>query len=213
MNLRVIIIDDHETLRAGIRHLLAIHDDFDVVGEAGSIRCATALITETPADVILLDLHLPDGNGLDLAPHIQQTQPTARILAFSAAVGHEWADHAVQRGCAGYLDKTAPSSELATAIRAVHAGRKVMSVAAESCAVRPLGPVPTLAPAATSALSERETGVLKCIARGQTNQQAADELLLSVKTVETYRSRLTRKLGLRSRSELFGYAQQVGLIN
>lgn len=213
MNVRVMIIDDHETLRAGIRHLLAVHSDFDVVGEAGSIRTAATLISETPADVIVLDLQLQDGNGLELTPHIQQTQPTARILAFSAAPGSEWADHAVEQGCAGFVDKTAPTTELATAIRAVHAGRKVMSFAAKSHALRPLSPVSAPATVGAQPLSDRETGVLTCIARGLTNQQAADELLLSVKTVETYRSRLTRKLGLRSRSELFDYAHQAGLIS
>ncbi len=121
----------------------------------------------------------------------------------------------MELGCAGFVDKTAANSELVNAIRAVHAGRRVVSIPKRAAAYNfpntPAAVVPHLA--AQNDLSEREREVLIRIARGLTNQQAADELFLSIKTVETYRSRLTRKLGLNGRSELYDYARSIGILS
>lgn len=214
MTIRIIVIDDHEALRAGIRHLLEPHADMAIVGEASSMRTATDLLALISADVVLLDLKLPDGNGLELLPHLNANCAATRVLVFSATHGREWADHAIKLGCAGFVDKTAATGELAAAIRAVHAGRQVVSVS-EGEATPFHGPplaVPT-PPSEHEPLSERESEVLALIARGLTNKEAAKELFLSVKTIETYRARLTRKLGFRGRSELFDYARSAGLMS
>ncbi len=214
MSIRVLLVDDHELTRAGVRLVIDRCPDLDLVAEADSYASAAQAIEEQRPDVVVLDLMLPDGEGLDLAEVVRQHSADTKLLALSANQTHEWADRALKAGCAGCLDKGAGVAEVASAIRAVHGGRTVINVSQAAALFRDSShaAVP-MAPTVPTALSQREQEVLGCIARGLTNQQAADEMFLSVKTVETYRSRLTRKLGLRGRSELFEYAQSAGMLS
>ncbi len=210
MPIRVVLVDHHKVLRAGLCHWLSSHADIELAGEADDLRSAIEVVQSAAPDVVVLDLILPDGHGLDLLPHVR---PNARVLVFSAQQGRDMTDRVLDAGCWGFIDKTAEGDELVAAIRAVHAGRTVISVARRTDGVV-LEPPHMIEKRerVDQSLSDREREVLACLARGLTNQEAADQLFLSVKTVETYRSRLTRKLGMRGRSELYQYAHSHGLL-
>lgn len=223
MSIRVALIDDHQLIRTGVKMLLTRCDDIEVVAEADTLRLGSEAIQQTKPDVALLDLNLPDGSGLELMQVIAADSPRTKALVLSAHREEAWVQKAIAAGCAGYIDKMAFSSEVISAIRSVHAGRRVISISGmENLLLQDPAHVATHPPAnadqqeiqtLSESLSKRECEVLARIARGKTNQQTADELFLSVKTIETYRSRLTRKLGRRGRSELFEFAQSAGLLS
>lgn len=214
MSIRVLLVDDHELTRSGVKIAIGHCPDLELVAEAGSCATAAESIRTDQPDVMVLDLMLPDGEGLSLVDVVREHSPHTRLLALSANQTREIADRALKAGCTGYLDKGAGVAEVASAIRAVYAGRTVinMTLPQDSLLGDSSPPTTPASPVASSELSEREREVLACIARGLTNQQAANEMFLSVKTVETYRSRLTRKLGLRGRAQLFAYAQKNDLL-
>ncbi|QOV89382.1 response regulator [Humisphaera borealis] len=211
--IRVLIADDHAILRNGLRWMIAAQPDMEVVGEANDFSTAVALAASTKPDVMTLDLTMPGGTGLGAISRILAGRPAIRIVVLTMHDDPAYCRTALAAGASGYLVKSAADAELITAIRTVHRGRLFVDMHSTSeAAVAPsVGkgsePNPRLA-----TLSAREREVMVMVAEGHTNQAIADRLLLSVKTVESYRARLMEKLGLANRAELTRFAMDVGLI-
>lgn len=209
--IRVLVADDHMIVRSGIRHVLESEDGFEVVGEAANGSEAVALVGTLQPDVVVLDLSMPDGSGLEVAARLR-TGPTApRVLILSMHNNTEYVLESVRAGAHGYLLKDAAATELKSAIRAVCRGESYFSppVASRlSAAVR--GEYPHSA--GVDQLTGREREVLLGIARGRTNKEIAAELGISHRTVETHRESLMRKLEIRTVAELTRFALEARLL-
>ncbi len=209
--IRILIADDHAVLRTGLRMLIGSQRDLDVVGEASdgdeAVRKAAAL----RPDVALVDISMPGSGGIKAIERIREAAPATRVVVLTMHDMPAYLRAALAAGASGYVVKRAADSALLAAIRDVHRGRTVLDPALAASVVqsglRRRGA--TTSPA--TPLSQREREVLELVAQGYTNQQIADHLGLSVKTVETYRARLVEKLGLQSRAELVRYALDSGL--
>lgn len=214
--IRILIADDHVVLRSGLRRLLNEYADIEVIGEANDCDEAIARAGELVPDVLLLDITMPGSGGIDVIRVIKANYPDISILILTM---HEDESHfiaSIKAGASGYVPKKAADSELIAAIRAVNRGEKyIYSSFAKSMISRMIdGEMPDKTAAVDSyeQLSQREQEVLKLVAQGYTNQQVAEQLYLSIKTVETYKSRLMEKLSLHSRAELVRFALQRGLL-
>lgn len=214
--IRLIVADDHAVLRAGLRLLLEAETDMTVVGEAGDAASALALAEQLKPDVVLLDLTMPGASGLAVIAQLRQVSERLRILILTMHDDEAYLRQALAAGASGYLLKKAADVELLSAIRAVHGGgvylhpdhaRGLLDAMVERARTDRKGEAAT-----KQSLSPREEELLRLIALGHTNQQVARQLYLSVKTVETYRSRLMAKLGLANRAELVRYALQRGML-
>lgn len=215
--IRVLIADDHTVLRTGLRLLINSQPDMEVVGEAGSFADTLAIVPTARPHVVTLDLSMPGGTGVKLIERLTREFPQARVLVLTMHDDPAYFRTALAAGAAGYLVKVSADTELLTAIRCVAAGRTYAHVesAGTSSDERLLGVMAARSSDQATpldSLSEREREVLLLIARGHTNQSIADQLFLSVKTIESYRSRLMTKLGLRNRAELFKLASESGLL-
>lgn len=211
--IRVLLADDHAVLRAGLRMLISAQPDMVVVGEAADCHDARSKAGELTPDVVVLDLTMPGGSGVKTIEHLRQECPRTRVLVLSMHGDRSYIRAALAAGCAGYVVKTAADTELITAIRAVHSGRGFVDLPIRDSSLNDLlaGEAPDRSRSATT-LSRRECEVLTRLAQGFTNQEIADRLFLSVKTVETHRTRIATKLGLRTRADLVRYALETGLL-
>lgn len=213
--IRIFIADDHAVLRAGLRLLLQIQDDMEVVGEAGDFAETLAELQTIQPDIITLDLSMPGGLGLKALEKIRDTAPASRVIVLTMHDDPAYLRTALAMGACGYVVKSAADTELISAVRAVSQGR-VFVDARSSTATSGIATQTGAANQAGSllkALSAREREVLELIAQGHTNQAVADRLDLSVKTVESYRSRLMEKLGLKNRADLTRFAIEHRLLN
>jgi DNA-binding NarL/FixJ family response regulator len=208
---RVILVDDHELFRSGVRAELA--NAVDVVGEAGTVAEAAPLIRELDPDVVLLDVHLPDGGGEGVIAGVAQERPGVKFLALSVSDAAEDVIGVIRAGARGYVTKTISGIELADAIERVAQGDAVFSprlagfVLDAFRAGEPLG-----GDAELDNLTPREREVLQLIARGYRYKEIAAQLSLSIKTVEAHVSSVLRKLQLTTRHELSRWAQQRRLV-
>ncbi|MDI3317636.1 MAG: response regulator transcription factor [Bacillota bacterium] len=216
--IRVLLVDDHTILREGIRSLLEEQEDIEVVGEAGDGVQAVELADRLLPDVVLMDIGLPRMNGVDATQAILRRHPEVRVLVLTMHDNEEYVRTIMQAGASGYVLKRSAARELVSAIRAVHEGHTVLNpelsraVFAGSHAEgggQPL--LPRLQ--APDVLTEREQEVLRLIARGHTNQEIADKLMISIKTVQAHRGNIMEKLDLHDAVELTKYALRVGLIS
>ena len=212
--IRILIADDHAVLRAGLRMLLDAEPDMRVVGEAQDGREAVERVRELAPDVVLLDVTMPRAGGLDVIDEIRRTSPRTRVLMLTMHDDEGYLKKALAAGGSGYVLKRAADAELLSAIRAVYRGGTYLHQEHTRLLLegmvdrqRAQGAMPNEPP-----LSPREREVLRLVALGYTNQQAAEILYLSVKTVETYRARVMAKLGLHTRAELVRYALRNGLL-
>ena len=211
--IRVQLIDDHSVVRAGVRMLVDHQADMEVVSEAASAMEAVRQAREIRPDVMVLDIGLPGCSGLDAIAPLREASPKSRILILSTHDDQAYLRLALAAGAAGYVAKQANAAELTQAIRTVAAGRSYVNVTlAGSQALQNVLDSRRPQTSPIDALSKREKQVLAMIASGQTNQAAADELSLSVKTVETYRRRLMEKLGVSTRAGLVRIALECGLV-
>ena len=215
--IRILIADDHVVLRAGLELLLNAQPDLEVVGHAETIHEIVPACLAAEPDVLLQDLSMPGGSGISAIAHVRQECPRTRILVLTVHDDPVYMRAAMAAGAMGYLVKTADVIELMSAIRAVHQGRVFVDLHVEPhlFAASPSALVEasqTSPPTSRPALSRREQEVLTLLAEGHTNQQIADRLFLSVKTIETYRARIAEKLGLRSRADIVRYATEMGLL-
>lgn len=207
---KVVLADDHAVLRSGLKLLLNAQNDLTVVGEATNGQEALAAVREHLPDLLLLDITMPKTDGLEVLQQIKRAYPNVRVLVLTMHEEEGYLRRALEMGAAGYCPKSAADVELISAIRAVMRGN-VYVHPSQTRALLDKMIAPARAEAASSVeLSERERAVLRLVALGNTNQDIAAQLSLSVKTVETYRARGMEKLKLSSRAALVRYAIQEG---
>jgi DNA-binding NarL/FixJ family response regulator len=209
--IRVVLVDDHELFRAGVRNELA--GLVDIVGEAGSVAEATPLIRELDPEVVLLDVHLPDGGGEAVIAGVAPERPGVRFLALSVSDAAEDVIAVIRAGARGYVTKTISRDELADAIRRVAEGDAVFSPRLAGFVLDAFrSGEPVGADAELETLTPREREVLQLIARGYMYKEIAARLSLSVKTIEAHVSSVLRKLQLSTRHELARWAQERRLV-
>lgn len=213
--MRVLIADDHAIVREGLRSLLEVQSDIEIVGEAEDGQEALSMARELKPDIILMDITMPGMNGLEATRQIKRENPDVKILVLTMHEGDEYFFKLLDAGAAGYLVKGCSSSELISALRAVQQGdvflyptmtKKLLSHYLQ----RGRG---TGDREAVDGLTNREQEILKYIADGHTNQEIADALVLSVATVQTHRANIMAKLGLHNSAELVKYAIRQGFIS
>jgi len=208
--IRVLIADDHPVVRQGIRQIVESTDDIVVGAEAETGREVFGLLATTPCDIVLLDLSLPDVDGLDLLKRLCEEPKRAPVLVLTIHSEEQFAVRCLKAGAGGYLTKESAASELVVAIRRVVSGaRYITPLMAERLAAY-LGPDSDKP--VHERLSDREYQVLRLIAIGKSTRQIAADLTLSAKTVSTYRARLLEKMRLKSTAELASYAVRHGLV-
>jgi two-component system response regulator NreC len=214
MSVRVFVVDDHGILRGGLRALINLQPEMEVVGEAASGPDAEIGIKESAPDVVLMDISMPGGGGLDAIAAVKRIRPKTRIvvLSFHDELGYVRA--AGKAGAVGYVVKRAADTELLAAIRAVAEGRTFMDASIEPEFERSIraGATDLVHAQAAVGLTDRELQVMRRVAEGFTNAETAQELRLGIKSVETYRSRVMKKLGLASRAALVRYALACGVL-
>jgi DNA-binding NarL/FixJ family response regulator len=210
--LRVAVCDDHAVVRAGLRHILEDDPDIEVVGEAATAEEAIALAGVEHPDIFVIDLSLPDESGVSATRRIRQVSAGTRVLVLTMHDDVAYLREAFEAGAAGYVLKKAADVELLQALRTVAAGDRYVHplLGAALLDQQPAPAAPRAA--AMPQLSARETEILRLLALGHTNPEIADSLHLSVRTVETYRSNIQLKLGVRSRAELARLARESGLM-
>lgn len=205
--IRVLIVDDHALVREGVRHVLTSGGGFDVVGEASTGSDAVRLSAELEPDVVVLDLTMPGMSGLEAAPRIRQAAPDARLLVLSIHDHEEYVLQCVRAGAEGYLRKDSSPAELRGAIRAIHQGGSFFSAPVARTLAAALQNERRIA-----TLSAREREVLIEIARGATNKEIAARFGISVRTVESHRESLARKLQLKGAASLTRFAIENGIL-
>jgi two-component system response regulator NreC len=210
VSIRVLIVDDHAVVRAGLKLLLEAEEDLEPVGEAGTGRDAIFEARTLKPDVILLDVVMPDRSGLDVLPQLLHEQPETKVLVLSMQDDPQYVRQAFASGASGYVLKEAADTEVVAAIREVAKGGRYVHpelgarlVVAETEAARRAEEDP---------LSDREREVLRLLALGHTNQEIAKQLYISVRTAETHRAHIMQKLRLSSRAELVRHALAEGLL-
>lgn len=204
--IRVLIVDDHPVVRQGLRTFLGVQEDIEVVGEASDGTEAVVHAEALEPDVILLDLKMPDGDGLSALRELREHGVQSRVLVLTSAGERERVLSAVRAGASGYLYKDVDPSALVQAIRAVHGGHVLFAPeAAEAVIATEAGD------AGGAVLTEREREVMVQIARGRSNREIARALVVSEKTVKTHVSNILTKLGLQDRTQAALYAVRNGL--
>ncbi|HEX2292033.1 MAG TPA: response regulator transcription factor [Gaiellaceae bacterium] len=210
MSLRIVIVDDHAVVRSGIRMLLDAQDDLEVVAEAADARGAVFELRVHQPDVVLLDMVMPDRSGIEVLPDLLKESPETKVLILSMQDDPAYVREAFAAGAKGYVLKEAADSEVVGAIREVAEGRQYVHPALGARLVA--AQAEEQARAEEDPLSDREREVLRLLALGHTNQEIAQRLFLSVRTVETHRAHIMQKLRITTRAELVRYALSAGLL-
>jgi len=208
--IRALITDDHAVVRRGLKELLTDSHKIEVLGEASTAGEALDRVRRGEWDVVILDINLPDRNGLDLLRDLKREKPDLPVLILSVCSEDQFAVRALRSGAAGYLTKASAPAQLVDAVEKVAAGGRYISPAvAERLAVL-VGSDREGMP--HESLSEREYQVIRLLASGKTVSQIAADMNLSVKTISTYRARVLDKMGMRTNAELTYYAVRNGLV-
>ena len=200
--IRLLLVDDHPLVRDGLKSRMATEPDIVIVGEAGDATEAMAALATCAPTLVLMDIGMKDVSGIELTAMVLQRAPQLAVLILSMYDSVEYAQRALQAGARGYVLKDAPSSEIVGALRTVAAGGTYLSALIAQRMFR--------APATRNLLSMREQDILACLARGQSSKQIARVLDLSVRTVESHRQNIRRKLGLETQADLIKYAVEHG---
>jgi two-component system response regulator NreC len=211
---RVLIVDDHAIVRDGVRMILEAQPDIEVVGEASDGREALEAARQLSPGVVLMDIAMPGMNGLEATAAMRRDLPDVQVLILTMHEDYEYFFEVLRAGASGYVLKGASSDDLVSAIRAVHQGGVYLHPAVAKNLVSDY--VKRMEPGEDRArydgLSDRERQVLKLVAEGETSRQIAEELFLSVNTVQTHRAHIMEKLGLHNRTDLIRYALRKGLV-
>jgi DNA-binding NarL/FixJ family response regulator len=210
--IRVLIVDDHAILREGVRALLQVHADLEVVGEAADGKAALAEVERLDPDVVLMDIAMPGLGGIEAALELRKLGRRARVLILSQYEDREYVRRLLKAGVAGYVLKKSAGAELANAIRAAHRGGLVLDPEVARTAVQESAGAGAGGGDPYEALTDREKQVLKLVAEGLSNKEVADVLGISVKTAMTHREHVMEKLGVHNRVELVRFAIKRGVI-
>lgn len=213
MATRILIADDHGLMRAGLNAMLKDEPAIEVVGEAASGEEVLHLAGELNPDIVLLDISLPDIDGIEATRRLKQSYPQTRVLILSVYEEESLLLEAIRSGAAGYIIKRAAEEELTTAIHAVSRGEMYIHPAITHYLLKDLSPDTKPKKDALDELTPREVEVMGYIIRGYTNRQIAEELFISTRTVEGHRASLFGKLGIKNRVELVEYAERKGLMD
>ncbi len=213
--IRIVIADDQDLIRSGLRAILEVEPDLEVVAEASDGSIAVEQAVEQAADVVLMDVEMPLCDGIDGVKRLMVARPQTKVLMLTTFDLDEYVYEALRAGASGFLLKTASPVDLATAVRAVHGGEMLFSPAVtrrlvETYVRRP--PTSQTRPPALATLTDREIDVLRAMARGLSNAEIAGELFLGEATVKTHVSGLLSKLGLRDRVQAVVAAYESGLV-
>lgn len=210
--IQVVLVDDHPVVRQGVRSLLANHADIQVVGEADSAAALLSLLAQQQPDVILLDVRLPGKNGIDLAHQLKRDWPAVKIIVLTTYEDDEYLFGALRAGAEGYLLKSASPEMLASAIRQVAAGERLLSPPLVGRLMQEFSALAKARAQAESGLSDQELEVLRLIAAGATNREIADRLYWSEVTVKRKVQDILAKMGVANRSQAVAEAVKQGLI-
>lgn len=210
-DIRVALVDDHPVVLAGIRALLQETRDIRVVGEATTGEAAMQMVRDECPDIAIIDISLPDLNGVELARHLRLAYPDVQILALTVHEDASYAEVLLQLGARGYVLKRSASEELLEAVRTVARGERYVDPVIEA-KISATGGGPG-GPSGTGDLSPREREVVCLTAQGYSNKEIAGLINVGVKSVETYKARAAEKLGLRTRSEIVRYARLKGWLS
>jgi two-component system, NarL family, response regulator NreC len=208
MSIRVLIVDDHAVVRSGLRRVLEAEDDIEVVGEAGDMRGAVFEARAQKPDVVLMDVVMPGPTGIEATPAVLKEAPETKVLVLSMQDDPHYVREAFSAGASGYVLKEAADAEVVDAVREVSGGGRYVHPALGARLVA--ADAEERARADEDPLSDREREVLRLLALGHTNQEIAEMLYLSVRTVETHRAHIMQKLRLSTRAELVRYAIEQG---
>jgi NarL family two-component system response regulator LiaR len=212
--IKVLIVDDHQVVRQGLRTFLELHDDIDVVGEAGDGATAVEMVRQLCPDIVLMDLVMPHLDGINATRQVKALNTGAKVIALTSFTEDDKVFPAIQAGASSYLLKDVSPDNLVEAIRAVQHGearlhpniaRKLMEQVAHQTGPKP-GDL-------AEDLTERERDVIRLVAKGQSNQSIAQELVISEKTVKTHISNILSKLDLEDRTQLAIFAIKNGLVD
>ena len=208
MAIRIVIADDHSVVRQGLRMFLGLDPELEVVGEATDGAEAVRLARELRPDVVVMDLLMPVMNGIEATAAIRRELPDTEVLALTSVLEDASVVGAVRAGAIGYLLKDTQADALCQAIKAAAAGQVQLTPKAAARLMQAVS-----APESPEALTERETGVLRLLAQGQSNKQIARSLHITDKTVKTHVSNILSKLGVQSRTQATLYAVRIGLVS
>ncbi len=212
MGIRIIIADDHQILRQGLRTLLEKEPDMEVVAEAEDGRKTVIMVNELIPHVVIMDVNMPDLNGIEATRQILTDHPDMKVIALSMHADRRFVINMLKAGAHGYLLKDCAFEELAYAIRLVMANKTYLSPGVAEIVVKDyVSRIPSPVQTAFSVLTAREREVLQLMAEGKSTANIAELLHISIKTVETHRQQIMHKLGIRSVAELTKYAIREGL--
>jgi len=214
MKIRLLLVDDHQVVRSGLRMLLASESDVEIVGEAGTAREALEAVRQLKPTVVLMDIGLPDLSGIEATREIKRTSPEVAVVALTIHEDEEYFFKMLEVGAGGYVPKRAAPEELLTAIRAAAAGEVYLYPSMAKLLVKDYlsQDRSTEATSSLDGLTNREQEVLRYLAEGANNEAIASALVISIKTVARHRENIMHKLGLHSRAELVRYAIRKGII-
>jgi two-component system response regulator NreC len=214
MKIRLLLVDDHQVVRSGLRMLLSNESDVEIVGDAGTAREALEAVKSLKPNVVLMDIGLPDLSGIDATREIKRTSPEVAVVALTIHEDEEYFFKMLEAGAGGYVPKRAAPEELLTAIRAAAAGEVYLYPSLAKLLVKDYLTQERTSEGAKAldGLTEREQEVLRYLAEGVANDEIAEALVISAKTVARHRENIMQKLGLHSRSELVRYAIRKGII-
>ena len=208
--IRVLLVDDHAIMRDGISALLDLQDDIEIVGEASEGKEAVEKARELVPDVVVMDISMPEMDGLEATRRIKKKNPSVKVLVLTQHDNREYILSTIKSGSDGYLPKRALGSELVAAIRAIHQGHSFLYPTAAGILLEDYRRQVEKEP--YDRLTEREREVFRLIADGHTSREIADMLFISLKTIQNHRAKIMEKLNIHNRSELIKYAILKGLI-
>lgn len=214
MSIRLLLVDDHAVVRSGLRMLLEHEQDIEIIGEADTAKEALARVGQLGPEVVLMDIGLPDGSGIEVTQKIKQAWPQVAVVALTIHEDEEYFFKMLQAGASGYVPKRAAPEELLTAVRTAAAGGIYLYPSLAKLLVQDYlaGNREAVSATALDELTEREREVLAYLAEGSSNPEIAEALSISPKTVARHRENLMAKLNLHSRTELVKYAIHKGII-
>jgi DNA-binding NarL/FixJ family response regulator len=217
MAVRVLLVDDQALFREGLETLLSVHQDIQVVGQAGNGQEAVEISTKVQPDVVLMDVRMPVLDGVRATYLLQQCVPQSRVIVLTTFDDDEYVFDALRAGAVGYLLKDVASAQLVEAIRATARGESILGPSVAAKVIAEFSRVSRLVPSAqmeglVEPLSERELEILSLIARGATNKEIADQLFIAEGTVKNHVTHILGKLGVRDRTEAALKAREMGLL-